>query len=103
MCFNIAKHGVGIVSGMAKGIDARAHVGCLDANGYTIAVLGGGPDNIYPLENEVIYYRIKENGLVLSSIRRAQCRLSIIFQQETESSPVLARLLVCRQERKAAP
>ena len=66
LAFNVAKRGVGIVSGMARGIDSRAHVGCLDAKGYTIAVLGGGPDNIYPYENEVLYYKIKENGLILS-------------------------------------
>lgn len=58
--------GIGIVSGLAKGIDSRAHAGALDAQGYTIAVLGAGPDNIYPKENECLYYRIKENGLILS-------------------------------------
>ncbi len=66
LCGKLVEYGVGIVSGMAKGIDARAHAGALDAKGYTIAVLGGGPDNIYPPENEVLYYRIRENGCIIS-------------------------------------
>ena len=62
----LAEAGLGIVSGLAKGIDSRAHAGALDGRGYTIGVLGSGPDVIYPKENETLYYRIKENGLVLS-------------------------------------
>ena len=103
MCFNIAKHGVGIVSGMAKGIDARAHVGCLDANGYTIAVLGGGPDNIYPLENEVIYYRIKENGLVLSEYPPGTMPLKHHFPARNRIIAGLGKGLLVRAGRKAAP
>lgn len=102
MCFNIAKHGVGIVSGMAKGIDARAHAGCLDAEGYTIAVLGGGPDNIYPMENEVIYYRIKENGLVLSEHPPGTMPLKHHFPARNRIIAGLGKgLLVCEAGKKS--
>lgn len=61
-----AAAGAIVVSGMAAGIDGEAHRGCLDENGYTVAVLGTGIDKPYPRENEVLYYDIIERGLVLS-------------------------------------
>lgn len=52
---------------MATGIDSVAHETCLDCGGKTIAVLGSGFKNIYPKENEKLFYRILENdGLLLS-------------------------------------
>ncbi len=58
--------GLVVVSGMARGLDARAHRGALDAGGKTIAVLGGGVDVCYPLGNRDLYDEISERGLVLS-------------------------------------
>ncbi len=56
-----------IVSGMAIGIDTSAHIGTIEANGKTIAILGSGLDNIYPKENSQLYNEIIEkNGLVIS-------------------------------------
>ena len=63
---NYAKIGISIVSGMAKGIDACAHIGALDANGKTIAVLGCGVDIVYPNENIKVYNSIAKNGLIVS-------------------------------------
>lgn len=53
-----------IVSGLARGIDAAAHQGALDAG--TVAVLGGGADVIYPRENEKLYHAIKEQGAIVA-------------------------------------
>lgn len=59
---NIAKSGFTVISGMAKGIDTRAHIGALDVEGKTIAVLGNGPEVIFPPENKELYNKILEMG-----------------------------------------
>ena len=64
-----------VVSGMARGIDAAAHEGAL-ATG-TVAVLGGGVDDIYPSEHADLYARLTEQGCVVSESpvgARAQAR-----------------------------
>jgi DNA processing protein len=48
----LGKRGVVIVSGMALGIDAQAHKGCIEGGGRTIAVLASGVNKIYPASNE---------------------------------------------------
>lgn len=58
----IANHDICIVSGMAVGIDSAAHIGANMENGKTIAVLGGGFNNIFPKENEELFYEILECG-----------------------------------------
>ncbi len=59
---NIAKEGFTVISGMAKGIDAWAHRGALEVKGKTIAVLGNGPNIIFPKQNKEIYEQILKNG-----------------------------------------
>ena len=62
----LAECGIQIVSGMAAGVDAVGHKGALDANGYTLGVLGGGIDTIYPVENFNLYQQVYQMGGVLS-------------------------------------
>ena len=67
---NFAAHGIAVVSGMAIGTDAAAHRGALraDGNAQTIAVLAGGCDNIWPIENESLYWEIVSRGVVVSEM-----------------------------------
>lgn len=62
----LARRGIGIVSGLALGIDATSHSGCLFGKGYTLAVLGTGIDIIYPESNRKLYQEIVENGSVIT-------------------------------------
>lgn len=58
--------GITVVSGMATGIDSAAHIGCMQAGGKTIAVLGGGVNVAYPKENRDLMVQIMNNGCVIS-------------------------------------
>jgi len=60
--------GLPVVSGLALGIDATAHRGCLDAGGLPIAVLACGPDVVYPRRHRSLHERIRGAGLVLSEL-----------------------------------
>jgi DNA processing protein len=62
----LAGAGLTITSGLAIGIDAEAHQGALDGGGKTIAVLGTGPDEIYPRANAGLAQRIIERGAVIT-------------------------------------
>ena len=62
----LAAHGVGIVSGMASGIDSFGHWGAIRGGGKTYAVLGCGVDVCYPKGGWELYGRILESGGVLS-------------------------------------
>ena len=61
-----AQAGLVVVSGMARGLDTRAHRGALDAGGKTIAVLGSGVDVPYPRSNRDLYADVLAHGLLLS-------------------------------------
>ncbi|MFI5208630.1 MAG: DNA-processing protein DprA, partial [Gemmatimonadales bacterium] len=62
----LAGQGAVVVSGMAIGLDARAHRGALDAGGGTIAVLGCGIDQDLPMTNRALLRETRARGLVLS-------------------------------------
>lgn len=63
---DLGGRGIAVVSGLARGIDAAAHRGCMEATGCTIAVLGCGIDIVYPPEHRQLTNRIIERGLILS-------------------------------------
>ena len=62
----LARRGITVVSGMARGIDGAAHRGALAGGGATIAVLGSGVDVLYPSEHSELANVIARNGAVVS-------------------------------------
>lgn len=62
----LSKQNIGIISGMARGIDTFAHSTALQNNGFTAAVLGCGIDIIYPKENVRLYKSIIDEGCLIS-------------------------------------
>lgn len=78
-CRDLSAKGITIVSGMASGVDGKAHQAALEGKGSTIAIVAGGPDNIYPSENRELYNRIAKNGLILSEMPPGQQPLRQYF------------------------
>lgn len=66
LSYHLAEVGFVIVSGIAVGIDAQAHRGTIKANGKSIAVVGGGLDKNYPVENWKLRDEIVQNGAIIS-------------------------------------
>src|SRR5204862_7755950 len=62
----VAAAGLPVVSGLALGVDAAAHRGCVHGGGCPVAVLAGGPDLPQPRTNARLYRRVREQGVVIS-------------------------------------
>ena len=60
--------GLVVVSGGAYGIDTASHQGALSAGGISIAVLAGGINRLYPLENQKLFKDITKSGLLISEV-----------------------------------
>lgn len=77
---DIASSGITIVSGLAEGIDTIAHKSTLDAGGKTIAVLGGGFLNLYPISNtQLAQDIIDKGGLLVSEYKPSEQALNYHF------------------------
>jgi len=64
---DLAQRGVTVISGFARGIDAAAHRGALEAGGRTVAVLGTGIDEVYPRDHKRLANEVLEHGGALVS------------------------------------
>ncbi len=63
---DLAKAGINIISGLARGIDGQAHRGALEGEGYTLGVLGCGVNHVYPRENIELFVEMEKRGGIIS-------------------------------------
>ncbi|NEW05533.1 DNA-protecting protein DprA [Paenibacillus sp. SYP-B3998] len=66
LAFALSQAGFGIVSGLARGIDSRAHIGALQGKAKTVAVLGCAINQVYPRENAQLFRNIEQEGVIIS-------------------------------------
>ena len=77
----LASTGITVVSGLARGIDACAHRGAMEANGRTLAVLGSGVENIYPPEHDSLAEDVAAHGALISESCLHQAPVPGLFPQ----------------------
>ena len=78
---SLARVGLTVVSGLARGIDAAAHRGALAAGGRTLAVLANGLGEVYPPEHEGLAHEVAASGAVISESPMGQGPLAGLFPQ----------------------
>jgi DNA processing protein len=89
-----ASSGVVVVSGMARGLDAIAHLGALDVGGPTIGVLGNGHGVVYPAANRDLYHRVRAEGLLLSEFPPGERPSIHTFPRRNRLISALARVTI---------
>jgi DNA processing protein len=95
----LAEAGLVVVSGMARGIDAAAHRGALEAGGPTVAVLGCGPDLTYPAEHRGLRAEIADAGAVISELPPGQPPLPFLFPLRNRLISGLVEIVVVVEAR----
>ena len=97
-----AEAGLVVVSGMARGLDAVAHAGALDATGATIGVLGNGLGVIYPAANRTLYEEVSRRGLLLTEFPPGERPGKGNFPRRNRLISGLARVTVVVEAAKAS-
>lgn len=92
-----ARAGAVVVSGLARGIDGEAHEGALAVDGDTIAVLGTGPDVVYPRSHRALHAAVAARGLLLSELPFGERADAGSFPRRNRLIAALARVTVVVQ------
>lgn len=91
---------IGVVSGLAKGIDTKAHQVALDANGSTIGVIGTGLDRYYPFENRTLQRKMGEEHLIVSEYPIGSKPLKFHFPERNRIIAGLSRGILVIEAKK---
>jgi len=96
----LASNGLSIISGMAEGIDAAAHLGALQAKGVTVAVMGTGIDRNYPRQHLELRQQIAQQDAVISHLLPGQNIEKFRFLQRNRFIAALAVAVLVVQARQ---
>ena len=95
-----AKHGITVISGMARGVDSISQQAALDAGGRSCGVLGCGVDVCYPRQNRALYERLSKQGCLISSYPLGTPALSRNFPPRNRIVSGLADAVVVVEARE---
>src|SRR5579875_555271 len=90
----LARAGVTVISGLARGIDGIAHRAALEAGGRTLAVLAGGLSRIYPPEHADLAHQVEVSGALLTESKMDQEPLAGLFPMRNRIISGLAKVVV---------
>ena len=90
----LARRGVTVVSGLARGVDSAAHRGALGADGRTVGVLGSGVDIVYPPEYSRLARDMVRRGALVSELPPATTPRPAYFPQRNRLISGLSRAVV---------
>jgi len=90
----LARAGVSIVSGMARGVDAAAHRAALEVGGRTVAVMGTGVDVPYPVGHRELHRLISQKGLVISENKKGARAHKGAFPQRNRIIAALSEVTI---------
>ncbi|MCM1495369.1 MAG: DNA-processing protein DprA [Bacteroides sp.] len=96
----LGRQGISVISGLANGIDAAAHRGCMDAGGYTMGILGSGINVIYPKENHNLYRSMERSGGILTEYVPDTRPLPMLFPRRNRLISVLSDLVLVVEARE---
>lgn len=96
----LAKAGFTIISGMARGVDAYGHKGCLEVEGKTVAVLGSGCDVVYPSDNRLLYEEIIKSGAVISEYQMGAAPIPMNFPRRNRIVSALSDIVIVVEARE---
>lgn len=95
----LARAGAIVISGLARGIDAAAHEGALEAGGRTIAIQACGPERVYPAVHERLARRIRDSGAILTELPPGMRPRASFFPLRNRMISALAELVVVVEAR----